>query len=230
MKLFYKPGACSLASHITLRESGKDFTLDGVDLAKKRLENGDDYFAVNPKGQVPALLLDDGTLLTEGVAIMQYLADSVPDRQLLAPTGTISRYKTLEWLNYIATELHKGFTPLFRPDTPEEYTFKYTYNIDLNTGESIRLKDHVDVEKLAENMFAGTGYYVKEDLADYFRERLEAIYDSPDALAQSLAGYDYSEDGTAPYGYSYLADGKVWICMEVPHALGDYIEIELDTQ
>lgn len=121
MKLFYKPGACSLASHITLRESGKDFTLDGVDLMKKRLENGDDFFAVNPKGQVPALLLDDGTLLTEGAAIMQYLADSVPDRQLLAPVSSISRYKTLEWLNYIATELHKGFTPLFRPDTPEEY-------------------------------------------------------------------------------------------------------------
>lgn len=121
MKLFYKPGACSLASHITLRESGKDFTLDSVDLIKKRLENGDDYFAVNPKGQVPALLLDDGTLLTEGVAIMQYLADTVPDRQLLAPTSSISRYRTLEWLNYIATELHKGFTPLFRPDTPEEY-------------------------------------------------------------------------------------------------------------
>ena len=121
MKLFYKPGACSLASHITLRESGKDFTLNGVDLMKKRLENGDDFFAVNPKGQVPALLLDDGTLLTEGVAIMQYLADSVPDRQLLAPVSSISRYKTLEWLNYIATELHKGFTPLFRPDTPEEY-------------------------------------------------------------------------------------------------------------
>mgnify|MGYP003554740436 FL=1 len=121
MKLFYKPGACSLASHITLRESGKDFTLDGVDLMKKRLENGDDFFAVNPKGQVPALQLDDGTLLTEGVAIMQYLADSVPDRQLLAPTSSLSRYKTIEWLNYIATELHKGFTPLFRPDTPEDF-------------------------------------------------------------------------------------------------------------
>ena len=121
MKLFYKPGACSLASHITLRESGKDFTLDGVDLMKKRLENGDDFFAVNPKGQVPALLLDDGTLLTEGVAIMQYLADTVPDRQLLAPTSSLSRYKTIEWLTYIATELHKGFTPLFRPDTPEAF-------------------------------------------------------------------------------------------------------------
>ncbi len=121
MKLFYKPGACSLASHITLRESGKDFTLNGVDLMQKRLENGDDFFAVNPKGQVPGLLLEDGTLLTEGVAIMQYLADSVADRQLLAPAGTIARYKTIEWMNYIATELHKGFTPLFRPDTPEEY-------------------------------------------------------------------------------------------------------------
>ena len=121
MKLFYKPGACSLASHITLRESGKDFTLIGVDLMHKRMENGDDFLKVNPKGQVPALLLDDNTLLTEGVAIMQYLADSVADRQLLAPVGSINRYKTLEWLNFIATELHKGFTPLFRPDTPEDY-------------------------------------------------------------------------------------------------------------
>lgn len=120
MKLFYKPGACSLASHITLRESGKDFTLIGVDLMHKRMENGDDFLKVNPKGQVPALLLDDNTLLTEGVAIMQYLADSVADRQLLAPVGSINRYKTLEWLNFIATELHKGFTPLFRPDTPED--------------------------------------------------------------------------------------------------------------
>ena len=96
MKLFYKPGACSLASHIALRESGLDFTLQSVDLAKKRLENGDDYLLINPKGQVP-------------------------DRHLLAPVGSIARYQTLEWLNYVATELHKGFTPLFRPDTPEDY-------------------------------------------------------------------------------------------------------------
>ncbi|MEW5559854.1 glutathione transferase GstA [Enterobacter asburiae] len=121
MKLFYKPGACSLASHIALRESGMDFSLVGVDLAKKQLENGEDFWQVNPKGQVPALLLDDNTLLTEGVAIMQYIADTKADRQLLAPAGSIARYKTLEWLNYIATELHKGFTPLFRPDTPEDF-------------------------------------------------------------------------------------------------------------
>lgn len=121
MKLFYKPGACSLASHIVLRESGVDFTLEKVDLANKHLENGGDFFNVNPKGQVPAIQLDGNTLLTEGTAIMQYIADSVPDRQLLAPVGSITRYKALEWLNYVATELHKGFTPLFRPDTPEEY-------------------------------------------------------------------------------------------------------------
>ena len=100
MKLFYKPGACSLASHIALRESGLDFTLQSVDLAQKRLENGEDYLLINPKGQVPALLLDDDILLT---------------------VGSIARYQTLEWLNYVATELHKSFTPLFRPDTPEDY-------------------------------------------------------------------------------------------------------------
>ena len=121
MKLYYKPGACSLAPHIILRESGRDFTMESVDLMQKKLENGDNYFAIAPKGQVPALLLDDNTLVTEAVVIMQYLADAVPDRQLLAPVGSINRYKTLEWLNFIATELHKGFTPLFRPDTPEDF-------------------------------------------------------------------------------------------------------------
>jgi len=121
MKLFYKPGACSLAPHIILRETGKAFTLEAVDLMTKRLGDGSDYLAINPKGQVPALQLDDGTLITEAVVIMQYLADSVPQKNLLAATGELSRYKTLEWLNYIATELHKGFTPLFRPDTPDEY-------------------------------------------------------------------------------------------------------------
>ncbi|MDV5356417.1 glutathione transferase GstA [Enterobacter asburiae] len=121
MKLFYKPGACSLASHIALREAGEEITLISVDLMKKRLEDGEDFFAINPKGQVPALLLDDNTLITEGVAIMQYVADNAPQSQLLPAVGTLTRYKALEWLNYIATELHKGFTPLFRPDTPEEY-------------------------------------------------------------------------------------------------------------
>ncbi|MDC0724348.1 glutathione transferase GstA [Phytobacter diazotrophicus] len=121
MKLFYKPGACSLASHIVLREAGKEFELARVDLAKKCLENGDDFLAINPKGQIPALAINANTLLTEGVAIMQYVADSAPKSDLLPPVGFLSRYKTLEWLNFVATELHKGFTPLFRPDTPEAF-------------------------------------------------------------------------------------------------------------
>ncbi|MBY6259219.1 glutathione transferase GstA [Phytobacter diazotrophicus] len=121
MKLFYKPGACSLASHIVLREAGKEFELARVDLAKKCLENGDDFLAINPKGQIPALVINADTLLTEGVAIMQYVADSAPKSDLLPPVGFLSRYKTLEWLNFVATELHKGFTPLFRPDTPEAF-------------------------------------------------------------------------------------------------------------
>ena len=121
MKLFCKPGACSLSPHIILRETGLDFSLVNVDLQSKKTEQGEDYLRINPKGQVPALLLNDGSLLTEGVAIVQYLADLKSDRQLLAPAGSLTRYHTLEWLNYIATELHKGFSPLFRPTTPEEY-------------------------------------------------------------------------------------------------------------
>ncbi len=121
MKLFYKAGACSLSPHIVLREAGLDFTAEKVDLALKKTESGADYLTINPKGQVPALLLDDGSLLTEGVAIVQYLADRVPDRGLIPAAGTLSRYHAIEWLNYIATELHKGFSPLFNPKTPDEY-------------------------------------------------------------------------------------------------------------
>lgn len=121
MKLFYKAGACSLSPHIVLREAGLDFTAEKVDLAQKKTESGADYLAINPKGQVPALVLDDGSLLTEGVAIVQYLADRVPDRNLIPAAGTLSRYHAIEWLNYIATEIHKGFSPLFNPKTPEEY-------------------------------------------------------------------------------------------------------------
>jgi len=121
MKLFCKAGACSLSPHIVLRECGLDFTQVNVDLMKKVTECSEDYWQINPKGQVPALELDDGTVLTEGVAIVQYLADLKPDRQLLAPVGSLTRYHTLEWLSFISSELHKTFTPLFKPDTPDDY-------------------------------------------------------------------------------------------------------------
>src|SRR5688572_888062 len=121
MKLYYKPGACSLSPHIILREAGLDFSIEKVDLATKKTETGDDFLAVNLKGQIPTLLLNDGSILTEGVAIVQYLADQKPDRQLMPEQGTLARYHALEWLHYIATELHKGFSPLFNPKAPEEF-------------------------------------------------------------------------------------------------------------
>jgi len=108
MKLFYKAGACSLSPHIVLREAGLDFTIERVDLATKKTEHGEDFLKINPKGQVPALQLDDGSLLTEGVAIVQYLADKVPDRNLIAPAGSLARYHAIEWLNYIAMSYTKA--------------------------------------------------------------------------------------------------------------------------
>lgn len=121
MKLYYSPGACSLSPHIVLREAGLGFDLEQVSLATKKTASGGDYTADNPKAYVPALILDDGQLLTEGPAIVQYLADRVPEKQLAPAAGTLERYRLMEWLNYISTELHKGFSPLFNPRAPEEW-------------------------------------------------------------------------------------------------------------
>ncbi|AUX72642.1 glutathione transferase GstA [Erwinia pyrifoliae] len=131
MKLFCIPGACSLSPHIVLRETGLDFTLVNVDTQTKLTEQGEDYLRINPKGQVPALQLDDGSILTEGVVIVQYLADLKAERQLLASPGSLTRYHTLEWLNFTATELHKGFGPLFHSDTPEEYKTMVRQQLEL---------------------------------------------------------------------------------------------------
>jgi glutathione S-transferase len=120
MKLYYSPGACSLAPHIILREAGLPFDLVQVDLKAKQTKDGGDFTKVNPKGQVPTLQLDDGQILTENVAIDQYLADQKPDSGLLAQSG-LERYRGLEWLVFVSTELHKAFSPLFRPTTPDEY-------------------------------------------------------------------------------------------------------------
>jgi glutathione S-transferase len=117
MKLYHSPGACSQAPHIALREAGLPFELVKVDLRAKKLEDGSDYREINPKGAVPALALDDGSVLTENAAVLQYIADQAPESGLMPPFGTLERYRLLEWLNYIATELHKGFGPLFNPAT-----------------------------------------------------------------------------------------------------------------
>jgi glutathione S-transferase len=121
MKLYYSPGACSLSPHIVLREAGLPFDLEQVDVRAKKTKDGGDFFQINPKGQVPTLVLDDGDVLTEGPAVVQYVADKVPASKLIPATGTKERYHVLEWLNYITSELHKNFSPLFRPNTPDDY-------------------------------------------------------------------------------------------------------------
>lgn len=120
MKLYYAPGACSLAPHIALREAGLPVTLEKVDLIAGRTETGGDYAAVNPKGYVPALQFDDGAVLTEGAVIARYIADLAPAAELAPKPGSFERVRLEEIMNFIGSELHKAYTPLFLPDTTEE--------------------------------------------------------------------------------------------------------------
>jgi glutathione S-transferase len=120
MKLYYSPGACSLAPHIALREVERTFDLERVDLRSHRTASGGDFYTINPKGYVPALELDGpgSMVLTENAAILQYIADLAPERRLVPPSGTFARYHLQEWLSFISSEVHKQFSPLFHPDTP----------------------------------------------------------------------------------------------------------------
>jgi glutathione S-transferase len=122
MKLYYSPGACSLSPHIVLREAGVPVQLVKVDLKSKQFDDGKDFRAINGKGQVPTLELEDGARLTEGPAIVQYVADRAPTSGLAPAPGTMERYRLQEWLNFISTELHKQFSPLF--DAAAEETLK----------------------------------------------------------------------------------------------------------
>ena len=120
MKLYYSPGACSLSPHIALHEAGLTFEAIPAPTKTHKLPDGSDYYAINPLGYVPYLVLDDGRTLHEGPAIVQYIADQAPAKNLAPANGTYERYKLQEWLNFIGTELHKTFSPLFSPDTPAE--------------------------------------------------------------------------------------------------------------
>ena len=115
MKLYYSPGACSLAPHIVANEAGISLALEKVDTGKHMTAGGVDYYTINPKGQVPFLQLDDGSTLSEGPIIAQYLADQAQARRLMPESGTGARYRVMEWQNFITSELHKGFSPLFSP-------------------------------------------------------------------------------------------------------------------
>lgn len=121
MRLYFSQFACSLASHIAAREAGIPLDLTAVTLSTKRTATGEDFLAVSPKGQVPTLRLDDGSILTENAAVLQFLADSAPNAGLLPAPGTPARYRVLEWLNYVGTEIHKAcYATMFTPDAPQE--------------------------------------------------------------------------------------------------------------
>jgi glutathione S-transferase len=120
MKLYYSPGACSLSPHIALREAGLAFVPVLASTKSHKLQDGTDYYGINPLGYVPLLELDDGTRLREGPAIVQYIADQVPGKNLAPPNGTLPRYRLQEWLTFIGTEIHKTFSPLFQPAMPED--------------------------------------------------------------------------------------------------------------
>jgi glutathione S-transferase len=120
MKLYYAPGACSLASHIALHESGLPFEIDKLNVPTKTTATGEDFMLINPKGYVPTIKLDDGSILTEGAVILQYIADQKPEAGLAPKAGTMERCRLQEWLIYIATEIHKSFSPLFNKSASEE--------------------------------------------------------------------------------------------------------------
>jgi glutathione S-transferase len=152
MKLYYSTGACSLAPHICLHEAGMTFDIVLAPTKTHKLPNGGDYYAVNALGYVPLLELDDGTRLTEGPAIVQYIADQVPGKNLAPANGTLARTQMQSWLNFISTELHKGFSPLFSAATPADYK---VIVID-------RLMSRL---KWADQQLAGKNYLMGEDFS-----------------------------------------------------------------
>ena len=121
MKLYFSPGACSLSPHIVLRETGMKFDLEQVNNQEKKTKSGTDYWTINAKGQVPVLEFDNGERLTEGPVIVQWIADQNPASGLVPPAGKLERYRVQEWLNFITSELHKTFGPIFRPTTPDAF-------------------------------------------------------------------------------------------------------------
>ena len=152
MKLYYSPGACSLSPHIVLREAGLAFEPVLASTKTHKLQDGTDYYGINPKGYVPLLELDNGERLTEGPAIVQYIADQVPAKKLAPTAGTMARYRLQEWLNFITSELHKSFSPLFNPAMPEE-------------GKAVYRTRLADRFKWVDGQLAGKNYLMGQDFS-----------------------------------------------------------------
>lgn len=175
MKLYFSPGACSLSPHITALEAGISLTLVKVDTKTKKLEDGSDFLAINPKGQVPTLVLDDGEVVTEGPVIAQILADLAPASNLAPGNGTKARYKLQEWLNFITSEIHKGYSPLFKPTTPEDYkpvakahlANRYAFVNEKLAGKKYLLGDTFTVADAYLFTVSNWAQYVGVDLSAY---------------------------------------------------------------
>lgn len=187
MKLYFFPGACSLAPHIVARELGIELTLDKVDNSTKKLSDGSDFLAVNPKGYVPVIKLDNGEILTEGTAIVQYLADTKPEAKLAPPNGTFERYRLQEMLGYINSEIHKSYSPLFNPKSSpelkkdrEEYLHKRYGLIEKQlAGKSYLFGDQFTVADAYLFTVTNWANFVKLDLSAFpnllaFQERVAA--------------------------------------------------------
>ncbi|GAA5158176.1 glutathione transferase GstA [Viridibacterium curvum] len=175
MKLYFAPGVCSLSPHIALREAGLPFELQRVDTKTKEMHGGGNFLEVNPKGYVPVLQLDNGELLTEGPAIVQYIADLKPEAKIAPANGTLERYRLQEWLNYITAELHKGFSPLFKPNTPDEYKTiarenlvnRISYVAEKLQGKTWLLGDQFSVADGYLFVVLGWGKFVGVDVAQW---------------------------------------------------------------
>lgn len=200
-KLFYSPGACSLSPHIALREAGLSFELEQVDLKEKKTKSGEDFLKINPKGYVPALKLDDGYVLTEGPAIVQWIADQKPATHLAPANGTTERYKLQEWLSFIGTELHKNFGPFFNPATPDAtkailaqtLAKRYAWVDEKLEGKEYVTGSQFTVADAYLFTITNWGQFVKFDLKDYpnvraFQARVAARPKVQEALkAEGLA-------------------------------------------
>lgn len=175
MKLYYAPGACSLSPHIALREAGLNFELVQVDLASKKTASGQDYLEINPAGYVPCLQLDDGRFLSEGPAILQYVADLVPGKQLAPANGSFERYHLQQWLNFISTELHKSFSALFNPAASDDWKNAVRQSLDTRLGQVARqlerapylLGDRFSAADIYLFVVLGWGAYVNLDLSPW---------------------------------------------------------------
>lgn len=174
MKLYFSPGACSLSPHIVLREAGLDVTLEKVDLRSKKTASGADYLSINPKGYVPALDTGDG-LLTEGPAIVQFVADKAPGKALAPAAGTMARYRMIEWLNFISTEVHKNYSPLFNPASSDDaknnardnLAKRYAYIEGMLAGHDYLLGDQYSVADAYLFVVTNWARPVKLDLSAY---------------------------------------------------------------